>query len=199
MLSLLLPPLFCAFTGWLVNRVAVWMIFHPVRPLNLGLFRLHGIFPSQQKKLGEELGKMVAEQFFSFDDISRKLTDPAKISAIKPYVEEHLEQFLRVKLPQTMPMIAMFIGDSTINQIKTTLADELDLLFPKLIGQYLENVKSELDLRQIVSSKIAALSAEQVEAALYSKLGGGLAKMGWMSAAIGFVVGCVLTVVQYFL
>lgn len=186
-----LIPLLGAFAGWLISRTAIWLIFHPVQPVNLGFFTLQGIFPRQQQRLGEQLGKMVSEQFFSFDDIRRKLTDPEKISAIKPLVEEHLEHFLRKKLPETMPMISMFIGDSTILQIKTTLAAELDLLFPKLIDQYLQNVKSELDLQSIVSSKIAGLSVEQVEQGLHRQLGGGLAKMGWLGAGIGFITGCI--------
>lgn len=187
---LYLIPFLGAFAGWLTSWAAVWLIFHPVKPVNLGVLTLQGIFPRQQQRLATELGKMVSEQFFSFDDIRRKLTDPEKISAIKPLVEEHLEHFLRKKLPETMPMISMFIGDSTILQIKTTLAAELDLLFPKLIGQYLENVQNELDLQQIVSSKVAGLSVEQVEAGLHNQLGSGLAKMGWLGAGIGFVTGC---------
>lgn len=184
-----LIPILGAFTGWFVNRAALWLLFHPVKPLNLGLFTLQGAFPKQQKQLGAQLGKMVAEQFFSFESIRQKLTDPAKISAIKPYVEEHLEHFLRKKLPETMPMISMFIGDSTINQIKSTLADELDLLFPKLISQYLDNVKNDLDMEAIISAKVAAVSSTQLEQGLRRQLGRGLAKMAWASAAIGFLIG----------
>lgn len=184
-----LIPILAAFIGWFVNRAALWLLFHPVKPVSFGFFTLQGIFPKQQKQLGEQLGKMVTEQFFSFESIRQKLTDPNKISAIKPYVEEHLEHFLRKKLPETMPMISMFIGDSTILQIKTTLANELDLLFPKLIDQYLENVKNELDLQAIISAKIAVLSSEQLEQGLHRQLGSGLAKMGWLSAATGFVIG----------
>jgi len=184
-----LIPFLTAFAGWFVNRAALWLIFRPVKPLNLGLFTLQGIFPKQQQQLGEQLGKTVATHFFSFEDIRRKLTDPQKISVIKPQVEEHLEHFLRKKLPEQMPMISMFIGDSTILQIKTTLANELDILFPKLIDQYLVNAQKDFDLQAIVAAKIAALSSEQLEQGLRSRLGGGLAKMGWMSAGIGFVIG----------
>lgn len=184
-----LIPFLAAFTGWFVNRAALWLIFRPLKPVNFGLFTLQGIFPKQQQQLGEQLGKLVAEHFFSFEDIRKKLTDPAKISAIKPQVEEHLEHFLRNKLPQAMPMIAMFIGDSTILQIKTTLANELDILFPKLIDQYLVNAQKDFDLQTIVASKIANLSSEQLELGLRTQLGSGLAKMGWMSAGIGFIIG----------
>ncbi|MRG43690.1 DUF445 domain-containing protein [Chitinophaga sp. SYP-B3965] len=184
-----LIPFLAAFTGWFVNRAALWLIFHPVKPVKLGLFTLQGIFPKQQQQLAEQLGKLVAEQFFSFEDIRRKLTDPAKISAIKPQVEEHLEHFLRKKLPEAMPMIAMFIGDSTILQIKTTLANELDILFPKLIDQYLVNAQKDFDLQSIVATKVAGLSSEQLEQGLYRQLGSGLAKIGWFSAAVGFIVG----------
>ncbi|WP_157986611.1 DUF445 domain-containing protein [Chitinophaga alhagiae] len=186
---LYLIPILGAFTGWLVIRAAFWLLFRPVQPVNLGLFTLQGIFPARRQQLGEQLGNMVATQFFSFENIRGKLTDPEKISAIKPYVEEHLEHFLRKKLPETMPMISMFIGDSTILQIKTTLANELDLLFPKLISQYLDNVRNELDLRAIVSAKVAALSSEEVEQALRRQLGGGLSKIGWAGAALGFIIG----------
>ena len=184
-----LIPILGAFTGWFVNRAAFWLLFRPVQPLNLGLFTLQGAFPRQQQQLAEALGKMVATQFFSFDNIRQKLTDPQKISAIKPVVEEHLEHFLRKKLPETMPMISMFIGDSTISQIKTTLANELDLLFPKLIGQYLDNAQKDFDLEAIVTAKVAALSSEQLQQAVYQRMGSGLSKLGWACAAIGFVVG----------
>lgn len=184
-----LIPFLAAFTGWFVNRAALWLIFRPIKPVNLGLFTLQGIFPKQQQQLAEQLGKLVAEQFFSFEDIRKKLTDPQKISAIKPQVEEHLEHFLRKKLPEAMPMIAMFIGDSTILQIKTTLANELDILFPKLIDQYLVNAQKDFDLQNIVAAKIASLSSEQLEQGLHRQLGSGLAKMGWMSAIIGFIIG----------
>ncbi|RPE05649.1 DUF445 domain-containing protein [Chitinophaga lutea] len=184
-----LIPILGAFTGWFVNRAALWLLFRPVQPVNLGLFTLQGAFPRQQQQLAAALGKMVATQFFSFDNIRQKLTDPQKISAIKPVVEEHLEHFLRKKLPETMPMISMFIGDSTINQIKTTLANELDLLFPKLIGQYLDNVQNDLDLEAIVTAKVAALSSEQLEQAVHQRLGGALNKLGWLCAATGFLIG----------
>lgn len=184
-----LIPILGAFTGWLVIRTAIWLLFHPVKPVNLGIFTLQGLFPKKQQQWGQQLGKLVAEQFFSFDNIRNKLTDPQKISAIKPYVEEHLEHFLRNKLPQAMPMIAMFIGDSTINTIKKTLADELDLLFPKLIGQYLENTKQELDLQAIVSAKVAGLSVEQVEQGLKAQMGGGLNALSLVGALIGLLMG----------
>lgn len=185
---LYLIPLLTAFTGWFVNRAALWLLFHPVKPLRLGRFTLQGAFPKRQPEIARAIGGAVA-QFVSFDDIRAKLTDPEKISALKPVVEDHLDHFLRNKLPQAMPMIAMFIGDSTINQIKTTLAAELDLLFPKLIGQFLDKAQSDLDLSAIASSKIAGIASETVEAALREKLGGALTAMGLLGAGIGLLIG----------
>ncbi len=190
MVMLYLIPLLTAFTGWFVNRAALWLLFHPVKPLRLGLFTLQGAFPKRQPQIAEAIGKAVA-QFFSFSDIRTKLTDPEKISALKPVVEEHLDHFLRNKLPQSMPMIAMFIGDSTINQIKTTLAAELDLLFPKLIGQFLDKAEADLNPAALVSSKIAGIASEKVEAALREKMGGALTAMSLLGAAIGLLIGLV--------
>ncbi|WP_341838958.1 hypothetical protein [Chitinophaga caseinilytica] len=185
---LYLIPLLTAFTGWFVNRAALWLLFRPANPLNLGLFTLQGAFPKRQQQIAQAVGNAVS-QFVSFDDIRTKLTDPEKISALKPVVEEHLDHFLRNKLPQAMPMISMFIGDSTINQIKTTLAAELDLLFPKLIGQFLDKAQADLDLSAIVSNKIAGIASEKVEAGLRERMGGAFTAMGLLGAGIGLVIG----------
>ncbi len=188
MVMLYLIPLLTAFTGWFVNRAALWLLFHPVKPINLGFFTLQGAFPKRQPQIAEAIGKAVA-QFISFDDIRTKLTDPEKISALKPVVEEHLDHFLRNKLPQAMPMISMFIGDSTITQIKTTLAAELDLLFPKLIGQFLDKAQADLNPAALVTSKIAGIASEKVEAGLREKMGGALAVMSLLGAGIGLIIG----------
>ncbi|MGX5816973.1 DUF445 domain-containing protein [Chitinophaga lutea] len=173
---LYLIPFLGAFTGWFVLRMAWRLLFYR-------------IFPARRQQIGEQLGKVVSEKFFSFDRIKAQLTDPAKITAIKPVVEEHLEHFLRHKLPEAMPMIAMFIGDSTINQIKTTLANELDLLFPKLISQYLDKAQSDLDVPALISRKVSEVSGETLERELRARLGNGWAKAGWAAAGVGFLIG----------
>lgn len=184
-------PLLGAFIGWLTNWATIRLLFRPRKPINLGFVKLQGIFPKYQQQWAAQIGNMVATQFFSFDAIRTKLTDPAQIKAILPVVEVHLDKFLREKLPVAMPVLAMFIGDSTVGQIKKVLVDELDSLFPIIIGQYVDNIERDLNIEQIVSNKISTVSAAELENVLHTKLRKPLMAMQLLGAFIGLIIGLV--------
>ncbi len=186
-----LIPFFTAFAGWFANWIIIKLVFHPREPKHLGFMTLQGIFPKRQRQLGEQLGKLVAEELFSFDDIRQKLTDPEKIKNIIPLVEEHLEEFLRVKLPAAMPVLSMFIGDSTIKQVKDVLVKELDTLFPIMIDQYLQNAQKELDLERMVAEKVANFSSDKLERLLQGVMSRELRLVTAIGGVAGFIIGLI--------
>lgn len=189
MMSVYLIPFIAAFIGWLTNWIAIKMLFHPKLPVNLGFFTLQGIFPKRRQQFAEKLGKLVADELLSFDDIRSKLTDPEKVKSIIPVVETHMDTFLREKLPKEMPVFAMFIGDSTIQQIKTVLVKELDSLFPLLIDQYLQNTRNELDLENIVTAKVAGFSADKLEQLLHNIMSKEFRFVEIIGGVLGFLIG----------
>lgn len=186
-----LIPFISAFIGWVTNWVAIKMLFHPRQPMNLGLFTLQGIFPKRQRQFAEKLGKLVADELLSFEDIRQKLTDPEKIKKVIPLLEDHLEHFLRKKLPDAMPVLSMFIGDSTIQQIKGVLLTELDSLFPMMIEQYLQSVKDDLDLEHIVREKVAAFSSDKLEQVLISIMSKEFRFVEIIGGVLGFIIGLI--------
>ncbi|SEL96371.1 Protein of unknown function [Chitinophaga rupis] len=188
-MSIYLIPFISAFIGWFTNWIAIKMLFHPRQPMNLGFMTLQGIFPKRQQQFAQKLGKLVADELLSFEDIREKLTDPEKIKNIIPLVEDHLEHFLRVKLPDAMPVLSMFIGDSTIKQIKDVLVKELDTLFPMMIAQYLDNVKDELDLERIVTDKVAAFSSDKLEQILQGIMSREFRFVEIIGGVLGFLIG----------
>ncbi|ASZ12063.1 DUF445 family protein [Chitinophaga pendula] len=190
-MSVYLIPFISAFIGWFTNWIAIKMLFHPKLPVKIGPFVLQGIFPKRQRQFAEKLGKLVADELLSFEDIRVKLTDPEKVKNIIPMVEEHLDHFLRNKLPQAMPVLAMFIGDSTINQIKTVLVAELDSLFPKMIDQYLQNTQSELDLERIVTEKVSNFSSDKLEQILQGIMSKEFRFVEIIGGVLGFVIGLI--------
>ena len=72
-----------------------------------------------------------------------KLTSEENIQTIKPVIEKYMDKFLREKLPEAMPVFKMFIGDSTINQVKGVFMNEADHLLPEMIEEFLNNTKVE--------------------------------------------------------
>jgi uncharacterized membrane protein YheB (UPF0754 family) len=155
--------LLSAFTGWVTTWMAIKMLFHPRRPIKVFGFTIQGIFPKNQQLIAQKLGQVVSKELLSFDEIEKKITDPGNLQKLKPEIEAHIDNFLRNKLKEVFPMLAMLIGDKTIDQLKGAFIVELENLFPVLMKTYMNKLQSDLDLEKIVTEKIAGFSAEKLE------------------------------------
>lgn len=184
-----LIPFISAFIGWVTNLIAIKMLFHPRKPVKLIFFTLQGIFPKRQQQFAEKLGKLVADELLSFEDIAQKLTDKEKIRNIVPDIAARIEDFLRFKLTDSMPVLSMFIGDNTIEKIKNVLAKEMEDLLPQLIHKYIESHRSELDLEKIVSEKVAGFSSDKLEDILNSIMKKEFRFVEIIGGVLGFLIG----------
>ncbi len=182
-------PIISAFIHWLTIWMALKLLFHPRKPKKILWFTLQGIFPKRQNQIAESLGKIVGQELLSFSDIEETLTHPENVQKILPAVESHIDHFLRVKLKENMPVISMFIGDKTINQLKQVFMQELAELFPVIIKNYINNLKHDLDLERIVVEKVAAFSSEKLEKMLNQILTKEFRFVEVIGAALGFFIG----------
>lgn len=157
------PILLSCLTGWLVAWVAVKLLFHPRKPLPLPGFKLQGIIPKNQQAIAEQLGKMISKEFLSFSELKEKVIDRDNLEKLKPEIENHIDTFLREKLKDTFPMLSMFIGDKTINQLKAAFLLELESLFPILMNSYMMRLEQDLNLEKLVTEKIAGFSSMKAE------------------------------------
>lgn len=188
---LIFIPIISAFIGWFTNWIAIKMLFHPRLPKKFFGITFHGIFPKRQKQFAEKLGKLVSQELLSFTDIEQKITNPENIQKLMPMVDSHIDNFLRVKLPQEMPMIAMFIGDKTISQLKTVFTNELEILFPQLMNSYMGNLKTELDLEKIVTEKVSGFSSDKLEDILNAIMSKEFRFVEVIGAVLGFLIGLI--------
>ncbi|MBW0179233.1 DUF445 family protein [Sediminibacterium sp.] len=187
--SLILIPLISAFIGWFTNWIAIKMLFHPREPRKILGITFQGIFPKRQQQFAEKLGKLVSEELLSFSDIEEKITDPKNIQQLMPLVEEHIDQFLRKKLAEEMPIISMFIGENTIQQLKSVFLKELETLFPLIMQRYMGNLQQQLDLERIVVEKVAGFSTDKLESILVSIMSKEFRFIEILGAILGFIIG----------
>lgn len=180
-----LIPLTSAFIGW----ISIWLA------IKVLVYRI----PKLKPQLAEKLGHAVSNELLSFNDIEQKITHPDNIKKILPQVEQHIDEFLRQRLKEVFPMISMFIGDKTINQLKTVFMQELENLFPVVLNNYMNNLKQDLDLERIVSDKVNALSNDQIRSGLYGAISKELRLAGIMCGLLGFIIGLLQVLLIIFL
>lgn len=195
---LLLIPVISAFIGWFTNWIAIKMLFHPREPKKILGITFHGIFPKRQQQFAEKLGKLVSQELLSFSDIESKITNPENLEKIMPVVESHIDQFLRVKLAEAMPMISMFIGEKTINQLKEVFLTEMRSLFPVIMSNYMGKLQQELDLEKIVVSKVASFSSDKLESILNQIMAKEFKFVEIIGGVLGFIIGLLQILITYF-
>jgi uncharacterized membrane protein YheB (UPF0754 family) len=186
---LFIIPVISAFIGWVTNWVAIKMLFHPREPKKILGITFQGIFPKRQQQFAEKLGKLVSAEFLSFTDIEQKISDSDNLKKIMPMIEEHVDNFLRVKLHTEMPVLSMFIGDKTITSLKKVFMQEIEILFPQVMKQFAANLKNELDLEAIVIEKVKGFSSDKLEGVLYQIMSKEFRFVEIIGAVIGFIIG----------
>jgi uncharacterized membrane protein YheB (UPF0754 family) len=184
-------PLISAFIGWFTNWIAIKMLFHPRLPVKILGLTIQGIFPKRQHQFAQKLGKLVSEELLSFKDIEAKITNGSNLKQVMPIVETHIDNFLRNKLASEMPIISMFIGDKTIEQLKSVFMKELESLFPVLMTSYMEKLKHELDLEAIVTEKVSNFSSDKLEEILQAIMSKEFRFIEVIGAILGFLIGIV--------
>src|ERR1700681_3168099 len=114
-----------------------------------------------------------------------------------PVIEEHIDDFLRNKLKKEMPVVGMLIGDKTVNSLKKVFMNELENLFPKIIGGFVSNVVADLNIEELITQKIRSFSINEMEKAFYKNFSKELRLAEIVASFIGLFIG-VLTMVIIF-
>lgn len=182
-------PLISAFIGWFTNWIAIKMLFHPREPRKLFGITFQGIFPKRQQVFAAKLGKLVSDELLSFSDISSKLTHPDNLKSVMPVIEKHIDRFLREQLPEQMPLISMFIGESTIQELKGVFVKQLEVIFPEVMQTYVHTLKNQLDLEAIVTRKVAGFSSDKMEQILMSIMQKEFRFVEIIGGILGFLIG----------
>lgn len=194
-----LIPFISAFIGWFTNWIAIKMLFHPKVEKNILGFKIQGIFPKRQQQFAEKLGQLVSKELISFSDIANKINNPATIAKAMPFIEEHIDSFIKVKLKEEIPLLSMFITDSTMGSIKRGMVNEIESLFPALITKMTSGLQEDLDIEKIVVDKVKGFRSDKLEEILNAIMSKEFKFVEIIGAVLGFIIGFIqvlLTLIQ---
>lgn len=198
-LQYFVPLLLSTFTAWAVIWAVIKILFHPRHPVRFFGITLQGIVPRKKTAMAKKLARAVETQFFSFDAIEKKLTAPDNFHQLKPEIEKHIDIFLKEKLKEVFPMLSMFIGDKTINQLKNAFLAELENIFPVIIKSYLSKIQEGFNMEEIIREKMNAVSIDTLERNFYMLAKRELCYAQWIAAIFGFLMGCLHIAVSCYL
>ena len=114
-----------------------------------------------------------------------ELTEKDPFEAMKPVINVKLDDFFRHKLSAKLPMISMFIGEKTIEELKEVFMEELALLFPQLITKFSAHLSK--DLQQQWERKFSIILQQKIIQASRP--------FRWGAFALGAIWGAVIALI----
>ena len=184
-------PIIAALTGWITNYIAIKMLFHPREKKKVLFVEVQGIFPKRQKSLAEKLGKIVADELFSFEDVKGALKDPKNLEGVHQIIDEKLDDFLENRMVESMPMLYVFMSDEMRVKIKETLQAELQLMLPDLIDRFAGRIEEQIDVEKTVYEKVVNFSSDKLEGILYSIMSKEFKFIEILGGVLGFIIGLI--------
>ncbi len=143
--------------------------------------------------LASAAGHYASDKVLNMDVIASKITDPANLSEMRPFIENHIDTFLKVKLKEKMPAIAMFVGEKTLDSMKASLMDEIDVLLPSLLEKYAGNLGQKINIEAVLINKINELPVAEL---LNKNLKKEKMMFQLFGALSGLVIGLVLVLLS---
>lgn len=195
----ILIPCLAAFTGWLVVWLLFKILFKPHIPVNLLLLKIQGIIPKNQNAIIEKIADTVQYEFLKSNFIENKVADATLFEKILPQVETHIDDFLNNKLKQSMPVISMFIGEKTVTQLKVVFLEELKTLFPEIMKNYVQQIKSTINIGEVLKLKLASFTPAILEAYFVSAFSKQIITAQLIGTLTGLLVGILQLLLLWYL
>jgi uncharacterized membrane protein YheB (UPF0754 family) len=186
-----LTPFISAFIGWFTTWLAFKMLFYPKKPINILGLKVQGIFPKGRGQFAEKMGALISKELISFDDIRAKINNPALLEKAMPHIEERMDNFLKTKLNEHLPLVSMFIGKDTLANIKQGISTEIKNSLPALIDKLSNEMEAELDIAKIVTDKVNAFDSDKLENLLNAIMKKEFVYVEIICGVFGFLIGLV--------
>ena len=188
-LQLLLFMSVGGFIGWITNKIAIKMLFRPIKPVNLLFFTLQGVLPKRKSEIAVSIGETIEQQFVNKNELLSSLLD----SKTKQRILSSMETILILKINQLVPpMFLAMLGIGLNDLVHKMLQDHGDELIESMIEK-LQSSDDVMPIKQMVTDKINALDIIEFEQLVI-----GIVKRELRHIeVVGLVLGLVIGVAQY--
>ncbi len=178
LLRILVSALFGALIGYLANRLAIWMLFHPIKEYRIGPFKIQGVIPRMKNELINRFGEIIEREVLNYSDI---------VGEIKNVIKRETERYLDTHIPK-------FLGDIG-DKITRLIADGLS----NLISNYIGMLSDKISIREVVIRKFKDLDVGELSKTVNKAIGKELRYISINDAILGFIIGALEPIIWMYI
>lgn len=186
-------PLLGGLIGYLTNRIAVKMIFRPIRPVNVLGIKVQGLIGRRQAELARSIGDVVGDHLVQHEDIVRGFQNVDLQVMLSDVIEKGLAP--KVEQLRNLPLIGGFLTAERIADLRAAIVKGV-LEHEDLILERLEQaIEQGIDVQKLVREKVEAFPVERLEKLVLKVASRELRAIEVLGGVLGLVIGVVQVLV----
>ena len=88
-----LLPILGVVVGYVTNWLALWMIYEPTHPHQIGPFRIHGLFIRRQPELADVYARIVSDEIITMSNFGDELLHGPRADRTRQLIESAMRPF----------------------------------------------------------------------------------------------------------
>lgn len=182
-------PFFGLLVGWATNWIALNAIFRPLRPVNIGPFRLQGLFLRRQDEVAESFCHIVTHEILTVSHIISAILDGPQGDRARNMVKNHIKPLVDETAGMGRPLTQAAMGPVGFAIMKQKVGQKaIEISSTPLFDSEFETDRARA-IESIMVERMAALSSEEFQDLLRPCFQEDEIKLILVGAALGFTAG----------
>lgn len=177
-----------AFIGWGTNRLAVKLLFRPIRSYRIPLVNVQfqGLIPKRKKEIAKIIGKTIESDFISIEEIIDEVVDNHRGGNVMHIIKAKLRQITAKKMPTFLPR---GMKEKIHTYIDDLVEEEGENMILELIDNMGRNANQNLQLATIIEDKINRFPIYKLETIVQEVAKKELKHIEILGGVLGFIIG----------
>ncbi|MFP4287326.1 MAG: DUF445 domain-containing protein [Candidatus Izemoplasmataceae bacterium] len=180
------------FIGYLTNKIAVKMLFRPIQPKRVLMFRFQGLLPKRKSTIAKSMGRVIEQEFLTKDDIVETFLNEETKSSFKALLKVRLTEKINALIP---PMFKSMLGSNLDSKIKNFIEKDGEELIHEVFDHLRNHGIEKLDIPALVEEKVDAMDIIEFEKLVYDIVDKELKHI----EIVGLFLGMFIGLAQYFI
>lgn len=159
-------PLFGLLVGYATNWIALKIIFEPREPVRVGLIKIQGLFLKRQAEVAEQYASLISDEILTPQNMADAVLNGPHSDRLDEVLAREVKRAIDDSVGITMPVVTAAIGSESYRRMKETAVEASAKRAGTLMKHVDDYLKESVDLKNTLSSRLAALSPKEFEGLL---------------------------------
>ncbi|NBG89485.1 DUF445 domain-containing protein [Isachenkonia alkalipeptolytica] len=179
-----------SFIGWGTNRLAVKLLFRPLRSYRIPIINVEvqGLIPKRKKEIAKIIGRTIENDFISIEEIIDEVLEKQRDGNVMDIIKTKLRIIASKKMPTFLPR---GMKEKIHTYIDDLVEEEGENMILELIDNMSRNTNQNFQLATLIEDKINRFPIYKLETIVQEVAKKELKHIEILGGVLGFIIGLI--------